>query len=364
MKLCFIAVANSIHSIKWINYFAEKGHEVHWIISSPKINAEYHPKIILHDFHNLSKFTLLKFCFKDIKNIIEQIKPDIVHSHYAGMNGLLGALSSFHPFVVTVWGSDILISGKSIIKGPFVKYILKKADLITTDADHMKEATVKLGINSDKIKIIYFGIDTKKFNSDKKSDNFKTKLKIGNRPIIISLRNFELVYDLKSLIYAIPIIIKKFPQAMFLLAGRGPEKNNLKELSKKLHIENNVRFIGFIPNDKLPIYLASSDVYVSTSLSDAGIAASTAEAMACCISVVITDSGENKKWIKNGKNGFIVPVKNPEKLAEKIINLLRNNNRRREMGLESRKTISERNDYYKEMGKMEKLYKGLISKNK
>ncbi len=356
MKLCFIAVANSIHSVKWINYFAEKGHEVHWITLTPKINAEYNQKIIFHNFNNLSNFTLLKLCFKDVKKLIRQIKPDIVHAHYAGMNGLLGALSNFHPFVVTVWGSDVLISGKSIIKRPFVKYILKKADLITTDADHMKEATVKLGINPDKIQLIYFGIDTRKFHPDKKSDDFKLKLGIENRPVVISLRNFEPIYDLESLLQAVPLVVKQFPQAMFLIAGRGPEEKKLKSLTKKLKINNNVRFIGFVANDELPIYLASADVYVSTSLSDAGIAASTAEAMACGTSIVITDSGENKKWVTNNESGFIIPIKNPEQLAQKIIELLKDEQKRNSLGLAGRKIIVQRNDYYGEMNKMEKFY--------
>jgi len=228
----------------------------------------------------------------------------------------------------------------------------------------MKEATIGLGINSDKIQLIYFGIDTKKFHPDKKNNDFKLRLGYENRPMIISLRNFEPIYDIESLIQAVPLVTKQFPWAIFLIVGRGSEEKKLKNLTNKLNINNNIRFLGFIANDELPLYLVSADVYVSTSLSDAGIAASTAEAMACGTTVVITDSGENKKWVKNNENGVIVPIKNPEQLAQKIIELLKDKQKRNFLGLNGRKIIVQRNDYYGEMNKMEKLYKELIFKNK
>jgi glycosyltransferase involved in cell wall biosynthesis len=121
-----------------------------------------------------------------------------------------------------------------------------------------------------------------------------------------------------------------------------------------------VKFIGFIQNDKLPEYLNSMDVYVSTSLSDAGIAASTAEAMACGLPVIVTDVADNRVWVEDGVNGFVIPVKDPKLLAERVIHLLKNEDIRRRFGNISRKVIEERNNYYKEMAKMEEIYKKLV----
>jgi glycosyltransferase involved in cell wall biosynthesis len=81
--------------------------------------------------------------------------------------------------------------------------------------------------------------------------------------------------------------------------------------------------------------------------------------MACGMPVVITDSGENRNWVKGGENGFIVPVKNPRMLAEKIIYLLRNKDAREKFGNAGRKIIEKRDDYYREMAEMEKLYSSL-----
>jgi len=76
---------------------------------------------------------------------------------------------------------------------------------------------------------------------------------------------------------------------------------------------------------------------------------------------VITDSGENRVWITDAKNGFLVPTQNHEILAQKIIQLLCDKDLRLRFGTEARTTIEERNDYYQEMQKMEELYKTLIA---
>jgi len=110
----------------------------------------------------------------------------------------------------------------------------------------------------------------------------------------------------------------------------------------------------------MSLYLKSADIYVSTSLSESGLAASTAEAMACELPVINTDTGDINLWIKDGKGGFIVPTKNPEVLAEKIVYLLRNDDERKKLGKNNRKVIEERNNYYKEMEKMEEIYKKII----
>jgi len=364
MKIFFIASADSIHSFKWVNYFAQMGHDVHWASLEPLIFNGKMENIRFYQMKSQEKIFPLSL-FIDalrIRCLVRKIKPDIIHAHYAGRNGFLGALTFFHPFVLTAWGSDILISAKSKTKGVAIKFALKKADLITCDAEHMRKAMMELGILSSKINIIYFGIDTKKFCPAQKDTELKKKLRIFDFPAVISSRGLESIYNIETLIEAIPIISKELPETKFIIAGKGSEEKKLKELAKILKVSEKIRFVGWVPNDDLPSYLGTADVYVSTALSDAGIAGSTAEAMACGLPVVITNTGENEKWVKNGEGGYLIPVKNPEILAEKIICLLKNENLRKKFGQINRKIIEERNNYYQEMEKMENIYKELIKK--
>jgi len=370
MKIFYIVPLESIHAERWMRYFADAGHDIHLItsdkpsqiIKNVKVNPLKrfgpHFPIISHLVNSIAK----EFQFR---KLIRTLKPDIIHAHYIMRATLLGAVSGFHPFVVTVWGSDILIAPKeSKISRYIAKYVLRKADLITCDAEHIKKPLVELGANPQKIKIIYFGTDTRKFSPGKRDNKLREKLGILDSPAIISLRNLQPLYDIKSLIIAIPQVLKKIPTAKFIIAGKGSEETKLKALAKSLKILESIRFVGWIPNNELPQYIASADIYVSTSLSDAGLAASTAEAMASELPVIITDFGDNRKWVKDGINGFIIPLRDPEVLAQKIIYLLQNESERKKLGKANRQIIEEKNNWEKEMGKMEKLYQELIKKHK
>lgn len=362
IKICFLTCADSIHSYRWVKFFAEKNHEIHWIAFN-KLEFDSIQGVCFYEVVQSSKMMIDFYnTTKQVRRLLRKIRPDILHVHYLGIYGLVGALScDSTPFVATAWGSDILFAGKSFIKKPFIRYILNKADVITCDADHMKREISKMGIREEKIRIIYFGIDTNVFKPIAKDNNLRSRLGILNSLAIVSLRSLFPVYDIETLIRSIPFVLKEYSEAKFVLIGTGPQKKMLTNLCRLLGVGDNVSFLGFIANHELPTYLSSMDIYVSTSLSDAGIASSTAEAMACGLPVVITDSGENRKWIRDGEDGFIVPLKNPEVLANKIVTLLRNVEIREIYGRKSRGIIHEKNNYYKEMEKMEMIYKNLLS---
>jgi len=360
MKICFLASAESIHSHRWTSFFAIRGHEIHWVslvassIGSPA-NVDFHRiRISSQKALNIGVAT-----FK-VRKLLRSIRPDIVHAHYAGSYGLIGALSGHHPFVVTAWGSDVLLTAQSPLKRVAVRRTLHSADLITCDAVHMREAMMKLGVVPDKIRIVYFGTDIEQFQPERRNAALRTELTAGEAPLIISLRSLEPIYDVRSLIEAVPLVLKEFTDAKFIVAGRGSEEERLKRLTRSLGITESVLFVGQIPSDELPTYLASSDVYVSTSLSDAGLAASTAEAMACGLPVVITDSGENRLWVENGQNGYVVHVRDPAMLAERILWLLQDKGLRRSFGHRGRQIIEERNNYTVEMAKMERIYQQIL----
>jgi len=297
-----------------------------------------------------------------VMRLLKRIRPDVLHAHFITYYGTLGALTGYHPFVVTAWGSDILIMPKRSRRAKWVaKYVIKRADLITCDAEHIRERLIELGAEAQKIILINFGIDTEKFKP-LKSKKLQKKLNTLESPIVISLRNLEPIYDVKSLILSAPLVLKECPEARFIIAGRGSQEAKLRKLASSLGISDSVKFVGFIPNEKLPEYLASADVYVSTSLSDAGLAASTAEAMACGLPVIVTDFGDNRRWVKNGVNGFIVPLRDPKTLADKIVYLLKNENIRKEFGIRNRIIIEKKNNYYKEMERMKHIYEVLAGR--
>ena len=357
MKICFLSTANSIHSYKWVSYFANIGWEVTWLSTS----ENNFNKVKGLTFHKLRAPFFLALI--DAIRVIRSTNPSLVHAHYVGKYGLIAALSGFKPLIITAWGSDIIFGSTHFFKRFLVKYILNRSHLITCDAIHMKNAMIKLGANAEKIRVILFGVDTKKFFPEKNKSNISVDEK--NTPLLVlSIRDFEPVYNVKSLIFAANIVLDKYPDTKFLLAGKGSEKAQLQDLIEKLKLESNIRFSGYISSEKMPQFYNSADICVSTSLSDAGIAGSTAEAMACGLPVVVTDTGENNLWIENDINGYLVPSENFKLLAKKIIHLIESPRKREQFGINNREKINNNNNYQVEMEKMREIYEKFISKDR
>jgi glycosyltransferase involved in cell wall biosynthesis len=292
-----------------------------------------------------------------LRKLLTYINPDLVHVHYINEWALLSTLTKKRPLIITAWGSDILINKYfGLLKKIFISYIIRKADVITCDANHMVDRIKKHGGDPSKIKLIYFGTDTDMFTPSNKLSNLTESYLDSEKLNILSLRNLEPIYDIETLLQSITIISKKFKEAFFIIGGSGTEEENLKKLAHTLDIEEQVYFTGAINPSTLPIIMAKCDIYVSTSLSDAGLSASTAESMASGLPVVITEGGDNHLWIKNGGNGYIVPQKNPTELANKIIALINDPEKRETFGVLARETILLTNNWDIEMDKMNQLY--------
>lgn len=360
MKICYIGDAGSVHMQRWVSYFADKGHEVTLISPRPWSGIVPH-NINLHVLKMINgvRFVNIPLTVVQISKIIRKYKPEVLHAHHVTSSGFWAALCGFRPFALTAWGSDIVIQPeKSKLVRWKAVFTLKRAKAITCDASHMVDRMVKLGADREKIKIIYFGVDTRKFHSKHVDAKIKENLNIPtNSPTVVSLRSLNPIYDLETLIKATPLVIDQVPDVKFIIVGDGEQRAYLEALAASLGVADSVRFVGAIPGSEMPRYLASSDIYVSTSLSDAGLAASTAEAMASQLPVIVTDFGDNRQWVKEGQGGFLIPLRDSSMLAERIIFLLKNQAKGREFGEFNRRMIEENNDYYKEMGKVEELYK-------
>jgi glycosyltransferase involved in cell wall biosynthesis len=367
MKICFLGDAIAQHLYRWAIYFATRGHHIDVITFNPLI-LDHYGDIQVHIIRKkilspalparfVSTFSLVR----DLKKKIDEINPDIIHSHSAAGYAWMAMFIGFRPFIITPWGNDVLIDVKKSKLGRFLTTrALKKADLITCDGENTREALLNLSIPQEKIRFITFGVDVLKFRMNPKKEEIKAHLCLSHSKIVISTRTLTPVHNVETVVRAIPLVRDQISDVQFVIIGDGPEKEYLMNLAKDLNIYDAVRFPGQATEDEMALFLQSADLYVSTSLSESGIAASTAEAMACELPVVNTNTGDIELWIKDGNGGFIIPVKKPDVLANKIIGLLNDNELRLNFGKINRQTIEERNNYYKEMEKMENIYKELV----
>lgn len=316
MIIVSIADALSIHTQRWTNWFASRGHIIHLISSRlPSDTGGYSPAIRLHRLlrvpyrlRTLAGFLGCPAWPWQVHKVIGTIKPDLVEARFITITGYLGAMSGFHPFVVTVEGSDILVDPKHWYYRFPTKYTLRKADLIICQSPFMVDDIVQLGIEPSKVRTGYRGVDTQEFSPSRGKELRQTLAISNSAPVVISTRGLSPIYDAETMVRAIPLVLKQVPKAQFIIAGKGKQENYLESLVRRLGVDGHVKFVGSVPNHEVPQYLALSNVYVSTSLSD-GVPNSLLEAMASGLAPVVTDIVANRGWVTEGQNGLLFPVK-------------------------------------------------------
>ena len=362
MKICFLINSSSVNAGRCMRYFAQLGHEVH------AVSFEYPRQTIPHVRYHIvpanKRFLFFTLLFKLIqfRQVIKTIKPDIIDTHYVIKYGFIAALVNYHPFVVTAVGSDILTQPQRNPMWKFVaKYTLKKADLIVCRSPMIRDEILGLGIETNKMRIILLGVDSERFHSTLEDKKVRQELGIGqSAPVVISTRNLAPIYDLETLINAVPLVLADAPEVKFIIIGQGNQQIYLQKLAKTLGISASVIFTGSVPHADIPQKLSSSDIYVSTSLSD-GTSNSLLEAMSCELAPVVTNIPANQRWIKDGINGYLVPIKKPEALAGRIISLLKNEKARKSFGIKNRIITQKYAEQRTEMGKLADAYQDLLA---
>jgi glycosyltransferase involved in cell wall biosynthesis len=365
INLFYFAPANSVHSFRWIQYFMSNNYDITWVsfhevqekflIDYPGLKIitlkKQHQQIVKGNI--LQKIIGFYKAISLINNILKENKCSIAQVHSLGLYGITMSFLKKIPFVGTAWGSDIIFVNNPI-KKILLKRVLNKAKFITCDADHMVDRLKNLGIKEFKLKLIYFGVEVNLYNSV----NFPPKKNDNGLFTILSLRNHYEVYDIETIILAFCKFVQKVPSKL-LIAGIGDLTDSYISLVQKLNIENHVEFTGRYNRDDLKNLISQSDIYISASKSDAGIAASTAECMACNLVCLISDSGENSNWICDGENGFMFETGNVDSLINKLHQVSQNRCNFNIIGVKGSNTINSKNNYLIEMEKIDNLYKEL-----
>lgn len=357
MRICYLADASSSHTKKWCKYFSNLGYDIHVISLNPG-NIEGAKVYSLGIDSSkvaygglLSKAGYVTRILK-IKKLVKEINPDILHAHYASSYGLLGSLCKFHPYVLSVWGSDIYSFPKgSSIKRRVLEHNLKSADyLMSTSSDMARETS----LYTDKdIMITPFGVDPNIFKplDVEKDENI----------VIGTIKTLEKHYGIDYLIRAFYKLTLENDNVILRIAGRGSEEATLRNLVCELGIEDKVQFIGFLSLDRIPIEFSKMDIAVVPSLHES-FGVSSIEAQAVGIPVVVTNAGGLPETIKDKVTGILVQKEDVDSLYEGIKTLVDNRELREKMGLNAIEFINENYTIEKNFSKVDKFYKSIVNK--
>jgi len=349
MKLLFIAPANSVHTLKWINYFKNE-HEVMLVsfYDSPPIEG------VELRYLSVKNKNLAIFKTSHVKRLLNEFKPDILHAHFASSCGLVAAISGFHPYILSVWGDDILVfPHKSPIHNWAVKYAIDSADYITATSHMLTESTRQLIGSEKEIDVIPFGVDLRKYRYNQRQT--RDYIHIG------TVRGLTPKYGLEYLIKAVAKLHKEDLNIKLTIVGDGPIRDALEALSNNLGLSQIAAFTGSVSNDQVPVYLHDFDIFVMPSVGQGetfGVAA--VEAMATGLPVVGSRVGGLPEVIDDQKTGLLVEPANVSALAEALKTYARSADLRHTHGLAGRKKVENEYDWQQNAGLMNNLYKKAI----
>ncbi len=371
MRICVMSGWPSVHTEYWLNALSERGHEVHFLF----------PYDHRSDFDGLSKKVIShRFSWKsrlrgigpvagafELRCKLREIGPDILHVHsiFAAEKWRkfpwIAAMCTFHPLVLTAWGSDLLrVPNASKAARFIVQFAMRSADVITADAQSLLDAAHRIGVPKEKLQKLLFGVDTELFHPEIETAMMRKRVDLAPGPVVYSPRAFKPLYNQMSIVEAVPTVLKVYPDCRFVFKRRSDHHSPEYEIKVRQRIEElgiayAVRIVSPIPYEQLPALYALSDVIVSVPESD-GTPRSVLEGMACGAFPVVSDVPALHEWIKHEDNGIFISSIEAPKIAEAILRALSSRQYLDKAKLKNRRIVENRASKEVWVTQLEALY--------
>ena len=363
MKIMMITAADSIHAVRWANAYAQRGHEVVFVAlnNHREKGDKFNPaiKVIYLKYGGVKGYFLNA---SSLRSIWRQEKPDMVNVHYASGYGLLARLARIHPYILSVWGSDVYgFPSQNWLNKQIVVRNINVADRIASTSNAMADQVRRL-IHDPKREIIIspFGVDTDKFCPE------------GTKAFSEEGVFYFGIVKKQIYLYGIDMIIKAFsrlkkrwedngrigPIPKLFICGKGENKKDFEMLRDSLGLQEDVIIEGYIPNDKIPSVIRSLDAFCLGSIKES-FGVSAIEAMSCGKPVIATAT-DGFKEVMTEKTGIIIPVGDEVKMADEMWYLYSHPEICKKYGEEGRKRAISEYSWEKNVDIMESFFQSLI----
>ena len=364
MKIILLSDANSIHTLRWIESLTSNNFEIRlFSFFKPerdlaekykKLNIKVISPDLRSTIKDLRKPNLTKIKYLQaiplLKNLIKNFDPDIVHAHYASSYGVLGFLSRFKPFILSVWGSDIYyFPYKNIFYKWLLKLVIKNSDKVCSTSNAMKQIINK-EYNRFDVEVISFGVDISLFKPNYSNENF----------IVGTIKSIENHNGIDCLINAAQLVIKEYKKNIYFhIIGDGTLRIEMEKKVKRLNIENKIKFVGFVKHENVIKYYNQLSIFIAVSKRES-FGVSVLEAASCGIPSITSNVGGLTEVNKNNETGLVINPDDPKKLASSIVKLYEQKNLRLKLGKNARERVEKKFNWEKNVNEMIKLYKSYL----
>ncbi len=316
-----------------------------------------------------------------IKKLLRQLQPDIVHTHSAkaGILGRFAAYSlrratshesratkivhtihglAFHPYQ-SQWLNKLYIT--------IEKSAAKRTDFFISVADAMSRQAMAAGIGRpEQFVTAYSAIEEDDFLepiSQERKKDFRRKYGIGEDSIVlVTIARLFMLKGHKYIIESAKQLSKRFEKCVWLFVGDGNLAEHFKEQVNQLGLAERVKFTGLLPPSQIPLAIQSSDILVHCSLRE-GLARTLPQAMLCGRPAVSFDV-DGAREVVNENTGRLIEPKNIEQLTEACVELIKDEDLRRKLGENGRESVKENFAPETMVDTIEAVYRKLLKQNK
>jgi glycosyltransferase involved in cell wall biosynthesis len=298
---------------------------------------------------------LIRFRRAGLRRAVERVSPDVLHGHFLVEHAFYGTAAAFHPYVVSAWGSDVLVEPRSLANRQIARFTTSRADLVTGNNRHMaREIVLKLGKERAWVHHIVLGVSQSFLDGAQPSVNASPD--DSTPPTVISTRSLDSpLYNIDVILRAFALARERITDARLTIAGKGRLRPEFEALTKQLDLDGAVTFTGNLEEGEFRDALARSHVFVSIPSSDATSVA-LLQAMGVGTFPVVSDLPSQQELVENEVQGLRVAVRHETALAEAIVRALEDRELRRAAAERNRAFIEDYGITEKNMMKMEAWY--------
>ncbi len=346
---------------------AKRGDDVHFIsYALPSRLSILHERVHFHEvtvtpyplFDPYPPYTLA--LATKMAEVAAYEKLDVLHVHYAIPHAISAHLAkqilhSNLKVVTTLHGTDITLVGRDESYLPITKFGIEVSDGVTAVSQWLKEETAEHFHTDKEIEVIPNFVDPARFHRNGAAfcDTFAAR----GEKLVCHVSNFRPVKRVMDVVEVFEKIAKVVPSRL-IMVGDGPDRSRAEAYARDHGLRNHVIFLGNVTN--LEEVLGGCDLFMLPSESESfGMAA--LEAMASEVPVIATRSGGLPEVVVDGETGYLLPVADVDGMAERGIEILRDDELRKRMGKRGRQVAVDRFDEQKIVPYYRQMYERVIA---
>lgn len=326
-----------------------------------QLNGGEIPEYPLKSFYDANMVSQLR----RFKRYLGEREIDVIHTEgfYTNVFGMIGGALARTPARIAFRGETG--GWRTARQNRFERAAFRLAHVVHANALAVKEHLVEGGVPASKIVVIYNGMDMTRvepaahLQREEMLEIFGLPREAGRRFVTIVANMRHEVKDHRMFLRAARRVRDAVPEAEFVIAGEGELTDSYRALAAELELESDTFFIGHC--ERVAELLAVSDVCVLSSKAE-GFSNSILEYMAAARPVVVTDVGGAREAVAEGSTGYLVPSGDEEAMAARIVSLLREPERAREMGLRGRLRVEQMFSDARQVEETQKLYERLLAR--